>query len=134
MSGAKIAVNTKIATSAKPTIAPGFRTRRCQASRQSPLGASSWISLLSSSATDMSAHPDPRVEEGVRDVDEQVHDDEDDPALQDRIVTVLYRLREPRAHAGDREHGLGENRSGEEKPSLEPDDRDDREHCVAEDV
>src|ERR687891_125368 len=139
MSGAKIAVNTKIATSAKPTIAPGFRTRRCQASRQSPLGASSWISLLSSSATDTSAHPDARVEEGVGDVDEQVHDDEDprdeeDSALEDWVVAVLDRLREPRPHAGNGEHGLGENRTGQEKPGLEPDDRDDREPRVAEDV
>src|ERR687895_173918 len=139
MGGAKIAVSTKIATSANPTIAPGLRTRRCQASRQSPLGASSWISLLSSSATYTSAHPDARVEEGVRDVDEQVHEHEDDrdekdSALENRVVAVLDRLREPRAHAGDREDGLGEDRAGEEEPGLEPDDRDDREHRVAEDV
>src|ERR671919_1872230 len=139
MSGAKIAVRTKIATSTNPTIAPGFRTRRCHASRQSPLGASSWISLLSSSATDTSAHPDARIEEGVRDVDEQVHEDEDDrneedSALENRVVAVLDRLREPRPHAGDGENGLGEDRTGEEQPGLEPDDRDDREHRVTEDV
>ena len=44
ISGAKIAQATKIATSTNPTTAPGFRISRYHASRQSPLGASSWIS------------------------------------------------------------------------------------------
>jgi len=45
------------ATKMLPTIAPGFRISRCHASRQSPLGASSWISRDSSSTTEMGSPP-----------------------------------------------------------------------------
>src|SRR4029450_13403635 len=56
--GAKRAANTKTPTKTKPTIAPGFRISRCHASRQSPLGASSWISVASISATLTREPPD----------------------------------------------------------------------------
>src|ERR671915_845344 len=104
MSGAKTAVSTNRATSTNPAIAPGFRIRRRHASLQSPLGASSSISRDSSCATDISAHSNARVDEGVGQVDNQVHEDEDDgdeedPALEHGIVAILDRLGEPRPHA-----------------------------------
>src|SRR4029450_1961754 len=94
--GAKRAANTKTPTKTKPTIAPGFRISRCHASRQSPLGASSWISVASISATltsDLSRVPNPGVDERVGDVHDQVDENEDegeeqDPALQHRVVSV----------------------------------------------
>src|SRR5262245_41024328 len=139
MSGAKIAVSTKAATRANPTIAPGLRTSRRQASLQRPLGLSSSTSLASSCATDTSAHPDPRVDERVRDVDEEVHEheddgDEEDAALEHRIVAGLDGTCEPAPHSWDRKHRLGEDRAREQQPGLQADDRDDRQHRVPEDV
>ena len=51
MSGAKIAAKISTAMKTMPTIAPGLWIMRRQASRQSPVGASSWISWASISAT-----------------------------------------------------------------------------------
>src|SRR6187431_2763059 len=128
MSGANTAVRTNRATRANPTSAPGFRMRRYHASPQSPLGPSIWISLVSSSATDTSAHPDPRIEVRVRDVDDEVHEDEDegheeDPALEDGVVAVLDRACEPRPHPGDGEDRLREDRPREQEARLQADDR-----------
>src|SRR5437868_6930171 len=126
--GASTAAATKQSTKKAPTIAPGFRISRRQASLQSPLGASSWISRASSSTTDTSAVPDPRVDDRVREVDDQVHDYEDegeeqDPPLEHRIVAAEDRVSQPRAHSRVREDRLGENGAGEEEAGLEPDDR-----------
>src|SRR5262252_7117001 len=123
-----------------PVIAPGLRRRRDHASAQRPpLGALSWISWDSSWATDISAQPDPRVQDRVRDVHDQVDDDEDDreeedASLQHRVVTVEDRVLEPAADAGPREDGLGENGSREQEAGLEADDRRDRQHGVPEHV
>src|SRR5687768_17509074 len=122
ISGANSASRTKRPTSAKPTSAPGFRRRRCHASRQSPLGASSWTSRASISArltgtpaVRRSRVADPWVDDRVHDVDDQVDEheddrDEQDPALQDGKVAHPDRVHEPGAdpRPGEnrfREHG-----------------------------
>src|SRR5512133_255754 len=59
--------------------------------------------------------PDSRVENTVREIDEQVdeHDDDGDEehaALNDGIVARLDRVHEPGADPGEGEDGLGEHR------------------------
>src|SRR5664279_5651131 len=127
-SGANSATRMKRATRTKPMIAPGLRRSRRNASDQRPPWPSNANSLDSSSATDtllLPSEPDAGVDQAVRDVDEQVHEhdddrDEQDPALDHRVVPVADRLSEPRADARVREDGLGEDRSGEQQPHLEP--------------
>ena len=60
--------------------------------------------------------------------------EEEDPALEHRVVAVEDRVAEPRPDPGIREHGLGQDRSGEKQPCLEPDDRHHRKQRVPEDV
>ena len=70
INGAKTATITKMPTSDEPTRAPELCARRYQASRQSPpVGSSSSSSRRSRFRRLTSRVPDPRVEEGVRDVD-----------------------------------------------------------------
>ena len=83
----------------------------------------------------MLTRPDPRVDEGVGDVDDQVDEDEDDrdeqnSALQDGVVPAPDRIDEPGAHPGKGEDRLGEHCSRQEQAGLEPDDGDDRQHRV----
>ena len=129
-------------TITKPTIAPGLRRARCSASRQRPPpGGSSSSSRASSSATDISA-PASLIRglmQPVREVDEQVDDDEDDgdeqdAALEDGVVAVVDRGLQPRADAREREDRLGEDRAGEQQPDLQADDRRDRQHRVPQHV
>src|SRR5262249_9638784 len=112
ITGAKIAMMKKAPTMQAPTIAPGFFRSLDHASAQSPLeGGLRERSVDSICATDMSAQPDARVEECVRDVHDQVHDDEDDceeqdAALEHRVVAVEDRVLEPAPHSRPREHRL----------------------------
>ena len=113
-------------------IALGFRRSRRNASdHRPPWLASSEISTDSSSAIDMPSCPPSRIRgliSAVRDVDEQVHEhdddrDEQDPALDHRVVAVLDRLLQPRPDPGIREHRLGQDRAREQQPDLQADDR-----------
>src|SRR6476469_4088646 len=88
-SGAKIATKMKIATRTQPAIAPGLWRSRRNASDQSPPWLSSCSSLDSSSATDTLLLPpeaDARIDQAVRDVDEQVHEDDDDGDEEDAAL------------------------------------------------
>src|ERR687885_2750528 len=133
----------KISTRTAPRMAAGLRTRRRNASRQSPpVGASSATSWASSSATltpTASRVTNPRVDDRVRDVHDQVHDDEDegeeeDPALEHRVIAVEDRVPEPRAHARVGEDGLRQDGAREQEARLKADDRRDREQRVPQDV
>src|SRR5581483_10669224 len=96
--GANAATTTKAPTRQKPTTAAGFRISRDQASRHRPPPPTSSATSTASSSTVLILDPggrsrvaDPRVDHRVREVDEQVHEheddrDEEDPALQDRVV------------------------------------------------
>src|SRR4051795_198475 len=72
-----------------------------------------------------------RVDEGVEDVHDQVHDDDEEGADQDgaldhRQVRVLDRVvREP-PDAGDVEHRLGEDRAAEQDADVDPGGGDER--------
>src|SRR6478609_5853188 len=81
MTGAKIASRRKVPTSAKPAIAPGFRRNRYHASPHSPpLGPSSYETSAASISAMLiglgSRVADPRVDERIREIDEQVHEHE----------------------------------------------------------
>src|SRR4029450_13608747 len=153
--GAKRAANTKTPTKTKPTIAPGFRISRCHAPRHSPLGASSWISVASISATltreppddervdrsfqtaaraeparpegdlasDVSRVSNLRVDDRVGDVHDQVDEhehegEEQNPALEHRVVAVEDGVSQPGPHSRPREDGLGQDRPREQESRL----------------
>src|SRR3954464_5091288 len=134
MSGAKIAMKMNAPTNRKPICAPVFRRTRRHASRHRPLGWSKTSSADSSSATLIRASsrvPDPGVDHAVEQVDDEVHEHEDDreeedAALEHGIVAVEDRLREPGTDSGPREDRLGEDRAGEQQARLETDHRGHR--------
>ena len=49
--------------------------------------------------------------------------EEEDPALEHRVVAVEDRVAQPRAHAREREDRLGQDGAGEEQARLQADDR-----------
>jgi hypothetical protein len=115
-----------------------LRRRRRHASFQRPLGASSSTSRAITSAVDISCS-DPRVDDRVGDVDQQVDEDEhhgheQHAALQHGVVALLDGLRQPVAEPLDVEDGLGQDRARQQEPGLEADDGDHRQERVAEDV
>jgi hypothetical protein len=71
----------------------------------------------------------------VREVHQRVdQSDEQDEALQHRVVTQPDGLVEVLAHAVDGEDRLGEHGAGQQQPELQPDGGDDRQQRVAHDV
>src|SRR5574340_711899 len=105
MYGASTAPTTKMAMQTSPTRAGPFRRRRCQASPQRPrLARGAARTTIVGSRAVISGVPDPRIEEGVADVDDQVHEEEDrgedqDRRLDDHVVVVLDGGHDPRPHA-----------------------------------
>ena len=82
---------------------------------------------------------DPRIEQPVGQIGEQVHQhvgdgDEQDAALHQRVVAEADRLDQQPADAGPREDRLGDDRAGQHRAELQADDRDDRNQAVAERV
>src|SRR5215218_6423110 len=144
ISGAKIPTTMNVRTKIEPTIAPGFRRSRCQASRHSPpVGALSASSVDSISAMLIcdppSREPDPGIEDCVRDVHEQVHEDEHDreeehAPLDHGVVAIEDRVRDPAADDWIGEHGLRQHDPREQQAGLQADDRRDGRHRVPQDV
>src|SRR5215210_2152130 len=98
--------------------------------RTRPSSVSKWTvrSLTSSSPISV---PDPWVEEGIHDVDDQVRQDDrhradQHGALHDRHVALLDGVERQPADARDVEHALGEDRTAEQDAEIEAEDRDDR--------
>ena len=80
-----------------------------------------------------------RIEQRVRDVDQQADDHEDQRddqhhALHHREVAVEDRLHDQAPHARPREDRLGHHRAAQELRELEPEQRHDRDRGVAERV
>src|SRR4051794_28034222 len=110
--------STKMAMRTSPATAARLASTRLRASFQRPVISSP--STLSSAAVASErltvppagcsrAHPDPRVEDAVGEVDDQVHDHEDDrqeqdAGLDDREVAEGDGLEHPLAHPAPREH------------------------------
>src|ERR1700754_2757680 len=86
--------------------------------------------------------PHARVEERVDDVDDQVQEDDEEGAHEDRAlhgrqVALLNGVEGEASDAGDVEDGLGEDSPAEQDPEVEAEDGDDRRdgraHAVLED-
>ena len=130
---------TKMRTSTKPDDRAGFRRSRYQASLQSPPVGASSEDLGGFELGDaheyrirglMSAYEMSTIRL-TKTNDER---EEQDPALEHRVVAVEDRVAEPRAHPGEGEHRLGQHRAREQQPDLEADDRRHRQQRVPQDV
>src|SRR3990170_369772 len=117
MNGAKIAISTKNTMIAPPMMAEGLRRMRRRASPHRPTERSccsrGWATAASLMAS-ASRVADPRVDEGVAHVDDQVHEDEDErqhqhAALDDLVVASDDRLVDPASDATPREDRLGQD-------------------------
>src|SRR5664279_2115356 len=102
MTGARMAAATKMTMHTAPTSAGPLRMSRRNASRQSPRLARAVGRATIAIGWLMSAVPDPRVQERVADVHDQVHDEEDrgeyqDERLHDDVIVVLDRAHHPGA-------------------------------------
>src|SRR5215831_16802438 len=83
--------------------------------------------------------PDTRVEEGIREVDEEVQANDhrrDDQVhgLHDRIVELAERLEEEQPDAGQAEDGLDDHRAADVERHLQADEADHRDERVLERV
>src|SRR5574337_174596 len=131
---------TKIAMHTRPTMAGPLRRSRRRASPQRPrLARAATGRLATAVPAAISAVPDARVEEGVADVHDEVHHEEDEGEDQDRrldheVVMVLDGVDPPGAHPVPGEDRLGDHRPGQEAAYLEPDDGGHRQPGVAHDV
>src|SRR5262249_11845374 len=91
------------------------------------------------SAGSASTATESRSGEAMRELDGVVDDDENDRgeeehALHDRIVAVVDRVDRKAAEAGPREHGLGHDGGAQQRPELQPGDRQNGNGRVAEGV
>src|SRR5579885_771771 len=114
----------------KPPTSIGSISSGAPSGRAPSVAVSSAIGLL---------QPDPRVEPGVAQVDDEVHHDVDnavdeDQVLDDHPVALADRLNERQAEPGEAECALGRRRAAEQRAELQPGERDDREQRVAQDV
>src|SRR5690606_35990836 len=86
-----------------------------------------------------SVHPHSRVDNAVRDVDEEVdedvdHRDEENEPDEHGVVTAVDRRADEGADAAEVEHGLGEHRAGQQAAGQQTDRRDHRQQRVAQHV
>src|SRR5450759_3703696 len=138
--GASKAPKTKIEMQTRPTIAGVLRNTRRKASRHRPrLARGAAGTTTAADWLVISAVPDPRVDEGVAEVDDQVHGQEDrredeDQRLDHDVVVVLDQADHPRPNAIPAEDRLGQDRAAEQTTNLEPDHGRDRQPGVAHDV
>src|SRR5262245_55676241 len=80
--------------------------------------------------------PDSRIDEAVREIDDEVDQDEDggvhnDAAHHDRIVADLYGPEDEQPQARDREDGLQDHGSAEDRADLQPENREHRQDRAA---
>src|SRR5438445_10972518 len=134
---AKIAV-TSIARINTPPAAPSgfFRAKRAIAVHVPARGRAP---AETATSTRLTAIADPRIENAVEHVDQQIgedHDDGDehDEVLHDRIITPENRLHQEARDPRQIEDGLGDHEAADEKRELDADDGDDREQRVLERV
>ena len=112
-----------------PTVCPG------STAKLTPSTAVIGSSPLRWKTTVMSSTFDRRVGQAHDQVHQHVHHRRrDDHHLQHGVVPALEPDREGLTHALVGEDPLGEHRSGQQRPGLQPDGRDDGQHRVAQHV
>src|SRR5262245_51422598 len=129
--GANTAIRQMAMTMTRPITAPRFSRKDRQNSRRGP--GTAWREGLRATSAGMA---DPRVDDAVEHVDQEIEEDDDtgdqqDAALEGRIVAPADRFDEPVADARPGEDRLGEHGAGHEGGDLEPDRGDDRDKGVA---
>src|SRR5690554_2728954 len=128
MTGARTATSTSASTSTRPNTAMRFRKkRRTAGERRKP--------VRTSGTARASAIADPRVEQGIGEVHQQVHDDEDHGDEQHGALHQRGVLRADGVHyqppdAGPGEDRLRENGAAQQAAELQADDRDYGQHGV----
>src|SRR5262245_23414682 len=132
--GASAAIRIIAASTIPPTMAVGWRLN---ASLKRPM-AGDCAGKMAISAPAMSV-ADARIEEHVaqvhREVDQHVSSREDEnDALNDRIIAPQDGIHCEAAYAGDREHGLGNDRAAHEERDPDADDSHDRNRGILESV
>src|SRR5439155_21481603 len=115
----------KARTRAEPEASGRLRSAR----RAAVVRVSTWLAMTSV--------PDPRVEERIAGVDEEVDqddhaDDEQIDALDDGIVPLVDRLEENAPHARQPENALEDSSAAHQLPGLDPEDRAHRDHPARE--
>src|SRR5262245_39655842 len=130
-SGANSATRQMMTTMTRPITAPRFSRKDRQNSSRGP-GAARRGGLRATSA----GMADPRVDDAVEHVDQQIEEDDNagnqqDAALKCGIVAPADRFDEPVADARPGKDRLGEHRTGHEGGDLQPDRGDDRDEGVA---
>src|SRR6266545_6523681 len=153
--GASTSANTAVpmytTTSARPMTAPRFLLSRRQAARSAEArpaamaiaGAASAsspaVSGTDASRTDTASVPDARIDQRVGEVDDQVYEqegnrDQQDAALDHRIVAGEDRVHHEPSDAWQGEHRLDEDRASQQRAELQADHGDYRIQRVAERV
>src|SRR5256885_9826782 len=141
-----------MATTTAP-MAPSGRARQKSraARRQPPRSTTSGTSPRTARSTAITepgagairtvASPEsyPRVDPGVRQVDQEVHEDEDErdehhERLRERVVAVGHRLDEEETEPVEVEHLLGHDEPAHQERELERDHGEHRQHRVLERV
>src|SRR6267142_7115054 len=132
---AKIAVTSTRRIKTPPAAPSGFfHTQRARTVHVPACGrAPTWTAI----SAGLTAIADPRVEDAVQHVHEEVgqnHDDGDehDEVLDDGVVAPEDRLDQEPRDAGQVEDGLRDHEAADEKRELDADDGDDREQGVLE--
>src|SRR5438034_11479628 len=122
--GASVAASTSNRTSARPIRARRFFRKRSHASMRRPRSALS---------------ADAGIEEAVREIDDQVDDDEgqredEHRALEQDVVAGEDRLNHETAEPRPREDRLDQDGAAHELARLQPEQREDRDEGVAQRV
>src|SRR5262245_34715214 len=138
MSGARSATSTSTTMIKNETHG---RRARALSGRDSveASGAAPKLAPIGSLTRAISGEPDPRVEVGIEDVQAQVdaeHDDglQQEHRLEQRVVAEDDRLVGKPPDARPREHGLRDDRAGDEQREVDPEQRGHRNQRVAQTV
>src|SRR6516225_1411625 len=132
MSGASRAspVNSTMSSSPKTAALRRSRARTARARGLSALSISGARSSSSCSVVSTMSGPQPRVDQNVGDVGQQVEHDIDrrghqDDALHHRIIAVEYGIDDQLAEARNAENLLGQHGAGKQSSEFERTERDD---------
>src|SRR5690348_5975301 len=127
---------TTIATSR--TAAPNGG-RRARAARRTASQRRSRTTVSSREPSVDSANPDSGIDPAIEEIDGEIADDEaerdqQDHALDERVVACKHGVDDETPHARQREHVFGDHRTADERAELQADDRHDRDERVLQHV